>query len=79
VPDRERFERDLRGFVERLAEKPVRVNSPLFEREFLDSLKVLDLISFIEEKLQIKIHDEEITLDNFRTIRVIRDAFFDRP
>jgi acyl carrier protein len=37
---------------------------------------VLDLISFIEAKLKIRIEDEQITLDNFRTIRVIADAFW---
>ena len=78
MADREQFERELRGFVETLANRPVRANSALFEKDYLDSLKVLDLISFLEEKLQIQIRDEEITLDNFRTIRVVSHAFFDR-
>ena len=74
--DRDAFERQLRVFVEGLAERPVRSNSLLFERDYLDSLKVLDLISFLEAKLRIRIPDEQITLDNFRTIRDMTNAFW---
>jgi acyl carrier protein len=75
VPSRDPFEREPRLFVESLARRPVRVDSRLFERDYLDSLKVLDLISFLEARLDIHIHDEQITLDNFRSIRVIANAF----
>jgi acyl carrier protein len=76
VHTQEVFEKQLRAFVETLAQRTVRSNSRLFEHDYLDSLKVLDLISFIEAKLKIRIEDEQITLDNFRTIRVIADAFW---
>ena len=72
---REAFELELRSFVEGLAKRPVRINSLLFERDYLDSLKVLDLISFLEERLDLRIQDEQITLSNFRSIRVIANAF----
>lgn len=73
---RDAFERQLRSFVEDLAERPVRTNSLLFERDYLDSLKVLDLISFLEARLGIRILDEQITLDNFRSVRIITNAFW---
>jgi acyl carrier protein len=76
VPSQAAFERELRSFVEGLAKRPVRVNSRLFERDYIDSLKVLDLISFLESRLDIQIRDEQITLGNFRSIRVIADAFW---
>jgi acyl carrier protein len=73
---REVFEKQLRAFVETLAQRPVRSNSRLFESDYLDSLKVLNLISFLEAEMRIRIEDEQITLDNFRTIRDIADAFW---
>lgn len=73
------FERELRSFIEGLARRPVRVNSRLFERDYLDSLKILNLISFLESRLGVRISDDQITLDNFGTVRDIANAFWNPP
>ena len=44
----------------------------------MDSLKILDLIAFVESSLGIHIPDHEVTLENFRTIRAISGAFWKR-
>lgn len=76
---RSAFEQELKAYIESLAQRPVRVNSRLFEKEYLDSLKILSLVSFLELHLQRRIRDEEITLDNFNTVRDIANAFWASP
>lgn len=43
----------------------------LLDIQALDSFGVLNLISFIEETWSIKIEDEEVTIENFLTVKVI--------
>ena len=76
---RSAFEKELKAYIERLAQRSVRVNSRLFEKDYLDSLKILNLVSFLELRLQRRIRDEEITLDNFNSVRDIADAFWAAP
>jgi acyl carrier protein len=46
----------------------------LVDRGVVDSLGIFQLVSFLEEAFRVRIADEEITQDNFRTIDSI-DAF----
>jgi acyl carrier protein len=73
------FEESLVAFVTELAahkaRRPVRLNTPLFTSGILDSLKVLDLICFVESALGIRIPDHRVTLENFKSIKAISDAF----
>ena len=43
------------------------------DRGLIDSTGVLELVSFIEEKYQINVEDEEITPDNFDSVNNLRD------
>ena len=40
----------------------------LLESGIIDSLGVLDLVSFIESEFQIMVSDEDLTPENFQTI-----------
>jgi acyl carrier protein len=40
----------------------------LFESGAIDSLGVLHLVSFIEERFKVKVGDEELIPDNFETM-----------
>jgi acyl carrier protein len=44
-------------------------NLHLLEAGIIDSLGVLDVVEFLEKSFTIKISDEELTPDNFATIR----------
>ena len=61
----------LRFTRERLAEPEVStsitVDTRLFEDRVIDSLKVLELIAFVQSALERKIPDAQIVLANFRT------------
>ena len=43
----------------------------LVEAEVMDSLGIMKLILFLEENFQIKISDEDLTLENFKSIETI--------
>jgi len=45
--------------------------TPLLETGVIDSLGVLDLVSFIEKDFNIHIADDDLTPENFSTIRSI--------
>jgi len=76
---RELEQRLLRFVRERLAESEVAnlitVDTRLFEDRVIDSLKVLELIAFLQSALGRKIPDAQIVLANFRSIATIARVF----
>lgn len=50
-------------------------DTPLFEDGWIDSLKILQLIAYIEVMIGRNIPDEEIVMKNFRTVTVIVEHF----
>jgi acyl carrier protein/seryl-tRNA synthetase len=72
-------QRLLRFTREKLAEREVAdaitVDTRLFEDRVIDSLKVLELIAFLQSALRRKIPDAQIVLANFRTIATIARVF----
>lgn len=74
----ESLERELLAFVnERLLrdKPPVGANDRLFEDGHLDSLRVLELVAFIESTLRHKVPDRMVRLATFRSVRAIARAF----
>lgn len=65
----------LREFIVRefKPELPLDEDSLLIEQGIIDSLAVFTLIGFMDEQFKIKVDPEDVTLDNFRTIRAIKD------
>ncbi|MBA3579528.1 MAG: hypothetical protein H0W42_06015 [Gemmatimonadaceae bacterium] len=53
------------------ARAPVSAETPLFEHGVLDSLRVLDLIAFVEAEIGRSLPDSAIRLDRFRTAEAI--------
>lgn len=50
-------------------------DSPLFADGWIDSLKILKLIAFVELMIGRNIRDDEIVMKNFRTVTVIVEHF----
>lgn len=51
------------------------VDSQLFSSGALDSMSMMNLITFVEETANIQIRGEDVTLDNFDTAgRIVRFA-----
>ncbi|HSA55527.1 MAG TPA: aminoacyl--tRNA ligase-related protein [Gemmatimonadaceae bacterium] len=53
----------------------VTAETPLFEHGYLNSIRVLDLIAFLERTLGHRIPDRTVKLANFRSVRAIVLAF----
>ena len=39
----------------------------------IDSLGILRLVSFVEEKFDIEVPDEDVTIDNFQSVKSMSD------
>jgi acyl carrier protein len=50
-------------------------NIPLFEERIIDSMNILDLISFIEEERGAEIPDEQVVMKNFRSVETMANVF----
>jgi acyl carrier protein len=50
-------------------------DTPLFENGWIDSLKILKLIAYVELMIGRNIPDEEIVMKNFQTVTVIVEYF----
>jgi acyl carrier protein len=50
----------------------IKPDSSLISSGLLDSLTLLQLISFIEERFEIKVSDLEMVPDNFQTINAMK-------
>lgn len=77
---REDLERRLVEFVNRMqpeADPPIVVDeeTALFEEGVINSLRILDLIAFVEENTRTRVPDEAVQLANFRSVRAIAAAF----
>ena len=48
--------------------RPLRSDEALLESGMIDSLGVLDLVSFIETEFNVSVIDDDLTPDNFQTI-----------
>lgn len=77
---REELERRLVDFVNRMqpeTDPPIVVDeeTALFEEGVINSLRILDLIAFVEENTRTRVPDEEVRLANFRSVRAIASAF----
>ena len=77
---REQFEHRLLEFVRRtlLGSEPalfVDEDTALFEEGIVNSLRILDLIAFVEMETGSRVPDEAIRLANFRSVRAIAAAF----
>jgi acyl carrier protein/seryl-tRNA synthetase len=75
-----RLEQDLLRFVrEKLAAPEVATaitrDTRLFEDRVIDSLKILELIAFVQSAIGRKIPDSQIVLANFRSIATISRVF----
>ena len=45
----------------------------LFEKGIIDSLGLIKLVSFLEERFNVQVEDDELIPDNFDTVKNIKD------
>ena len=50
---------------------PLQDDMPLLESGVVDSLGVLDVVAFLEKSFMIQVSDEELTPENFASVRCL--------
>ena len=58
--------------------KEIKENQSLLERGIIDSLGIMKLLAYIEEKFQIKVSDEELIPENFETLSAIAELILQK-
>ena len=53
--------------------KDLEVNDSLLESGIIDSVKMLDLISFLEDTYKIEVDDDDLYPENFDTLNAIAE------
>jgi acyl carrier protein len=80
-PERKTRQMDIKETVEKFVVEELMVSPPgtsldpdtsLVSSGVIDSLAILRLITFLEEKFGIAVEDEEVVPENFETINVIK-------
>ncbi len=45
----------------------------IFHLGFVNSLFAMQLVMFVETEFQLKVHDDDLLIDNFRTVNAVVD------
>lgn len=67
------IKKDIHAFIKEKYDAEVGDDESLFARGYLDSMDLLDLVAYIEERSGVKIDDTEIVPDNFDTVSSINN------
>lgn len=68
------LEETIKAFIEENLvrdKKPVALDEALIDRGVLDSMGMLNLISFLEERAGVRVPDDEVLLENFASVKAI--------
>lgn len=52
----------------------IEADDDLLGEEIIDSMGIMQLVAFVEEKFQCRVPESDITITNFRTVKAI-DAY----
>ena len=74
IDDDKNFKKKIK-FIEKFFHKKINLDENLFEKGYLDSLRVIDLICYIEKKTKKKISPKKINQQSFNTLRKILKIF----
>ncbi len=75
---RDRFVTELLAWLNRkLAPPGTRIDgaTPLFAGGLINSIRILEIIAWVERAIGRRVTDPEIRMDNFRTVERIADVF----
>ena len=51
----------------------------LLEEKVIDSMGVIELVAFLEETYKVEFTDDDLTVDNFKTIGSISELILNKP
>ncbi len=47
------------------------LNTPLLESGLLDSIRIVNLVDFLELKFGVKVNDEDLVAENFESVQTV--------
>lgn len=65
-------------FGDNVPDLAIEADTKLIDEEVVDSLGVFILISFLEEQFGLELEPDEVTFDNFASVRAIADLVRDK-
>lgn len=65
------FQQQLTRFLEQKHSTEIDENEPLIDRGVIDSMGLLEILNFIEERTGSRVPDDEVTHENFQTVASI--------
>jgi len=65
------IEQKLKEYIRDTTNTDVDSETPLVEQGIIDSMGVMDLISYIQSNFQIEFTDDDLTAENFQNIQTI--------
>ena len=78
LSSRDRFAADLVAWINRKLAPPgtlVDSTTPLFAGGLINSIRILEIIAWVERAIGRRVTDPEIRMDNFRTVERIAHVF----
>ncbi len=78
VPERTRFAADMVDWLNRRFAPPgtrIAADTPLFVGGLINSIRILDIIAWVERAIGRTVPDAAIRMDNFASVNRIADVF----
>ncbi len=73
------IENGLIGYFKEKADTVVDSETLLLEEKVIDSMGVLELVTFLEAAYGIEFTEDDLTVDNFKTIGSISELILSKP
>jgi acyl carrier protein len=71
-------QKQLIGYFKEKSDTSVDSKTLLLEEKVIDSMGVMELIAFIESKFGVEFTDDDLTVDNFKTIDSIMSVIMSK-
>ena len=71
---------ELIDFIRRISkdkQADIQPDTLLFRAKVLDSINILDLLGYVEERIGRRLKDEEVIMPNFESAGKIAETFFE--
>ena len=73
------IENRLIGYFKENVDTVVDSETLLLEEKVIDSMGVIELVAFLEETYKVEFTDDDLTVDNFKTIGSISELILSKP
>ena len=73
------IENKLIDYFKKKIDTVVDSDTLLLEEKVIDSMGVIELVAFLEETYKVEFIDDDLTVDNFKTIGSISELILSKP